>query len=229
MDEEKLTDGRRWFQRGSAIHTVDDAPTESPSERLPYSQEIEVSAYTADSRIYGFMRLRAERLSDALNDEEELHLDSVLFVALDDNRAVEMAKLVVHRDELIAIRASGPRGNPARRRRSRPSPVAMRAGLYQIQGYVHAPPGADPLQQFRRRKPMVPLTESWIEYVAAGEAHRARVGTIIVNRHFVDWVDHARDSEIRMELPVEMRIDPRAKDLTGHVRVWRTNSVNESS
>lgn len=183
------------------------------------ARELEFSAYTEDCRLFGFVRLDGERLSDALNDLEEVHLDSVLLVALEDNRAIEMRDLVVARHELVAVRASGPRGNAARRVRTRPSPVAVKAGPYIIRGYVHGPPGGDPLRRFRSQRPMVPLTEAWIQYEAGGSPHRARVGPLIVNTAFVDWVERAKEADVRVDLPVEMRIDPRAKDMTGHVRI----------
>jgi hypothetical protein len=183
------------------------------------AREIEFSGYTEDCRIFGFTQLGAERLSDALNEADQLRLDSVLLVALEDNRALELSELTVGRDELVAVRASGPRGNAARRVRTRPSPVAVKAGPYLIRGYVHGPPGGDPLRRFRTQRPMVPLTEAWIEYTAGVAQHRARVGPLIVNTVFVDWVDRAKETDVRVDLPVEMRIDPRAKDMTGNVRL----------
>lgn len=66
---------------------------------------------------------------------------------------------------------------------------------------------------------MVPMTEAWIEYEAGGSQHRARVGPLIINTAFVDWVEIATETDVRVDLPVEMRIDPRAKDMTGHVRM----------
>ncbi|MGI8657199.1 MAG: hypothetical protein ACR2K4_00295 [Candidatus Limnocylindria bacterium] len=219
LQDRTLVGLRRWLKsadsRGEGPRSE---PMEESTSTGSVAREIEFSAYTEDCRIFGFLRLGAERLSDALNQQEELLLVSVLAVALDDNRAIELRELRVRRDDLIAVRASGPRGNAARRTRTRPSPVAIRAGPYTIRGYLHPPPGGDPLQHFRRRAMMVPLTEAWIEYGAAGTAHRARVGPIIVNRSFVDSVARAKETDVRVDLPVEMRVDPRAKDMTGHIR-----------
>src|SRR5690606_9387347 len=121
--------------------------------------EVEFAAYAEDCRIFGFWRHGAERLSDALNEQDEYGLHDVLVAALDDGRGTELRELQVRRDDLIAVRAAGARGNPERRSRVRPSPITLKAGPYTIHGYVHGPPGADPLIQMRRRKPMVPLTE----------------------------------------------------------------------
>lgn len=209
-------------QRGRGAST--DAPAAGAEEppdapAVPQPREEEFAAYTEDCRIFGFLKLSGDRLTDVLNAQEEFHLESVLLVALDDGRAVESRELVVHRDELLAIRAAGPRGNSERRSRRRPSPVILKTGPYVVHGYLHVPPGADPLLHIRHRRTMVPLTGAWIEYEASGERHRARIGTIIVNRQLIEWVDRSRDEDVRVDLPVEPTIDPRAKDMTGHVRL----------
>lgn len=183
--------------------------------------EVEFAAYAEDCRIFGFWRHGAERLSDALNDHDEYVLHDVLVAALDDGRGTELRELVVHRDELIAVRAAGPRGNAARRSRVRPSPITLKAGPYTVYGYVHGPPGSDPLIQIRRRKLMVPLTEAWIEYQVGATQHRARLGVVVINHGAMDWVRLSKDAEVRLaELPVEIAIDPRAKDMTGHI-MWQ--------
>jgi hypothetical protein len=227
MDEPTLKGLRRWLHLASSPPQHEAPPPAGPEQGdNSVSREIEFWAYSEDCRIYGFVQLRAERLSDLLNSGVDLELSSVLLVALEDNHAVEIQRLVVQPDELVAVRGLGPRGNAARRMRRRPAPVGMRAGPYIIHGYVHTPPGADPLQAFRRRKRMVALTEGRIEYMAGSQTHRARVGTIIVNRDYVEWLDHAKDAEVRLDLPAEMRVDPRAKDMTGQIRIFRDTDAD---
>ena len=190
------------------------------------SPEVEFAAYAEDCRLFGFLRLDAERLSDLLNSHAQVHLVDVLAVALDEGRAVPAEELWVARDELLAVRASGPRGNAGRRGRTRLYPITAQLGPYEVHGYLHGPPGGDPLRQLRRRLPMVPLTEAWIAYRAAGQDHRARVGTLIVNRELLDWVRPARDDEVRLpSLPVESSVDPRAKDLTGYILSGRPSDA----
>ena len=180
--------------------------------------EVEFAAYAEDSRLYGFFRPAAERLSDALNQAEEVRLTDVLLVALSDGRTSETRELTVMRREILVVRATGPRGNPVRRNRTRPYPVTLQTGPYTVHGHLHALPGADPIVQLRRRQPMVPLTEAWIEYRSAGAQHRARVGTVIVNRELLDWVRPSRDDELGLpDLPMETAPDPLAKDLTGYL------------
>lgn len=180
--------------------------------------EVEFAAYAEDCRIFGFWRHGAERMSDALNQAEAYGLKDVLVAALDDGRTMEARELMLPRDELVAVRAAGTRGNVARRTRVRPSPITLQAGPYVIHGYIHAPPGADPLRHIRQRKPLVPLTEAWIEYASSGQPHRGRVGVIIVNVDWMEWVRMSRDDEVRLPgLSAEAAIDPRAKDLTGYI------------
>lgn len=182
--------------------------------------EVEFAAYAEDCRIFGFWRHDAERLSDALNANEDFLLHDVLLASLEDGHTSDAREFLVRRDEILAVRGAGPRGNIARRTRTRPSPITLQTGPYTIHGYLHGPPGADAVRQIRRRKPMVPLTEAWIEYPTGGALHRARVGAIIVNHEAFDWIRHSRDEEVSTPgLPAENRLDPHAKDLTGHIRI----------
>ena len=199
-------------------------PVEAELEPVPAPLEVEVefAAYAEDCRIFGFWRHDAERLFDALNAHEEYVLQHVLLAVLDDGHTSEARELLVRRDELLAIRAAGPRNNLARRTRTRPTPVTLQTGPYTVHGYLHGPPGADAVRQINRRRPMVPLTEAWIEYPAGGSLHRARVGPIIVNHEILDWIRHSRDEEVHMPgLPAESTIDPHAKDLTGYILTWQ--------
>ena len=181
--------------------------------------EIEFAAYAEDCRVFGFFRLHHDRLSDALNEASDYELVDVMVVRLEDGGSAQARNFTVSRDEVLAVRAAGPRGDPARRARRRPTPVTLQTGPYRIHGYIHGTPGADPLQDIRRRRPMVPLTESWIEYQSLGAMHRARTGTIIVNRFLMDSFRIAHDDEIRLpNLPAEASPDARAKDLTGYIR-----------
>lgn len=192
-------------------------PAEEPAPDA--GQEVDFAAYAEDCQLFGFLRLDAERLTDALNNCDEVTLADVLAVALADGRVTASRSLTVGRDELLVVRASGPRGNPARRRNTRLYPVIVVSGPYRVRGYLHGPPASDPLVGLHHRPPMVPLTEAWISYSLAGAEHRARAGTLIVNLEITDSIWLARDEDVRSpSLPFEPRIDPRAKDLTGYLR-----------
>ena len=64
-----------------------------------------------------------------------------------------------------AARAATPPGAGTRC----PSTWPMKVGPYEVQGFLHGLPGADPVASIRRRKPMIPLTDARIEYVVNGE------------------------------------------------------------
>ncbi len=209
---------RRRLGNGASVPEPVPEQGNPGTEYVAKPREVEFAAYAEDCRIFGFWRHADERLSDALNATDEYLLHDVLLAALEDGRTTDARELLVQRHEVLAVRGAGPRGNVARRSRTRPSPVTIQTGPYTIHGYLHGPPGADAVRQIRRRKPMVPLTEAWIEYPAAGALHRARVGPIIVNHEAFDWIRHSRDEEVSTpSLPAETTIDPNAKDLTGYI------------
>lgn len=184
--------------------------------------EVDFIAYAEDCRIFGHIRLAADRLTDLLNEHEEVLLLDVLVERLADGALFEAKEVLVPRDELLAVHASGPRGSPGRRTRARPFPIAIGLGPYTVRGHLHALPGTDPIANFRRRKPMVPLTEAWIEYELDGELHQGRAGTLIVNRYLCEWIQLVDDEDVLLpDLPVEKKPGLFAKDLTGHVLTFR--------
>lgn len=180
--------------------------------------EVEFAAYAEDCLVFGYLRLDADRLTDTLNEHDAYAIVDTLVVALEDGRSIDVGALTVRRDEVLAVRATGPRGNLGRRSRVRPFPVALGTGPYTIHGYVHTPPGADPLLHVRRRRPMVPITEAWIEYAVGAAPQRGRVGALIVNRELIDWIGLADDEEIRLpDLPPDLDPGPLVKDFTGYI------------
>lgn len=82
-------------------------------------------------------------------------------------------------------------------------PIAVQVGRYHVRGYLHALPGSDPIQSFRRRSAMVPLTDASIEYRHGGIVQRRTAGTVLVNHDLVDWVVEALDEEVKYpEMPL---------------------------
>lgn len=208
---------------GNRLRVVFGSPS-APADREPdvprtaarSSQQVEFVAYGEDCHLSGYTRMNTDRLTDMLNDHDEYQLVDVLVEGLADGAAVEVAEVIVRRDELFLVHATGPRGNQDRRRRTRLHPVAIQMGPYHLRGYVHTLPGADPVQAIRRRNPMVPLTDAWIEFGSAAGRQRRRVGTVVVNREQVDWIVPAIDEEIEMpDLPLSAEQGPLVKDFTG--------------
>ena len=190
------------------------SPTESAS-----GPQVEFIAYAEDCLLSGYVRLGADRLTDLLDQHEELQLVDVYVQALSATEGLQVADIVVNRDELLLIHAGGPRGNRGRRRRTRQHPIALQVGPYHVRGYLHAIPGSDPLASFRQRRPMVPITDASIDYVAGTTRERRRVGTVIVNRDHVDWIVEAVEVEVEMpEIPLSADAKGRlVKDFTGQV------------
>jgi len=160
-------------------------------------------AFAAGHRVFGWVHLDADRLTDMLNDHAELHLGNVLVEDLASGLTVTADEAIVHRDELVAVRASGPRGDPARRQPTVGHPLLVDAGPYLVGGYLHAPQGTDPLARVRAGEPMIPLTDAWIAFGSRDGVTRRRLGTVIVNRHLVTRFRAVTEAELEAAaLPV---------------------------
>jgi hypothetical protein len=144
---------------------------------------VDLVAYADDCTLSGRIRLRSDRLTDMLNDHEELHLVDVMVQSVVDRGAVEVREVTVPRDELLLVHATGPRGDLARRTRTRTTHVAMTVDRYQVRG-------------LRRRGPMVPVTDAIVDYPIGDEWHRQRVGTLIVNRAAIDHIVETPEHDI---------------------------------
>lgn len=124
---------------------------------------IEFTAFTEDAVLRGELLLVGDRLSDFIMQDGPFEIEHVTLEALDDGRLVSVPSTLVARSDLIAIAGAGPRGNAARRIRTRPYPARAEAGPYEIVGYVHAPPSAHPLSGVLRR-PVLPITSAVVRY-----------------------------------------------------------------
>lgn len=104
----------------------------------------------------------------------------------------------------------------------RARPIVLKSGPYLVHGYLHTRPGFRPAPALRQPEGDGAADRS----LAGGRLHRPasrpRIGTIVVNRELVDRADHSPDEDIRVDLPVETTTDPRATDMTGHVRLPAT-------
>lgn len=181
-----------------------DAPAiEDEPAGPPTLEEVAFVAYGEDCILSGRTVLDADRLSDMLNGHDEYALVGVTVQRLDDGTPIQVEEVVVPRDELVLVHASGPRGDAARRHRTQLQHVALKMGPYQVRGFLHALPGADPVAAMRRRKPMVPLTNVRIEFTLNGVPREDRVETVIVNREQIDWVEVVEPD--RSDFPVRSK------------------------
>lgn len=185
---------------------------------IPTPPQVEFVAYAEDCVLSGYVPLGADRLTDLLNDHVEYLLVDVVASDLVTGEARDVSEILVYRDELLFVHATGPRGVVARRIRTRQFPVALGIGPFEIRGYLHCRPGTNPIDSFRRRKSMVPLTDAWIDYDIGDTHQRRRVSSLIVNRLLVEWIVEAVDHEVEMPGLRQTLPDGRAKDLTGHLR-----------
>ncbi len=157
---------------------------------------VSFGAFAPDYRVFGWVRLQADRLTDLVNENAELKLVNVHIEHLVDGRTLAADEVHVRRDQLIAIQAGGPRGDATRRERTRSHPVAVQSGPYLISGFLHARPGVGPMVNVRERPPMIPLTSACIEYWANGQRQHQWVGTIIFNRELADWIEPVTVEEL---------------------------------
>lgn len=179
---------------------------------------VDFFAYAEDCILFGRLRLDAERLTDMLNEHDEIQLLDVMVEGLGADGASVVPEMVVARDELLLVHATGPRGVPARRRRTRQHLLSMHVGPYAVRGYLHAVPGSEPLDAIRRRASMVPLTEATIDHLAGGAWQRRSVGTLVVNRERISSL--ARATEVAadaLDLPAPRDPGPLVKDFTGSI------------
>ena len=153
-------------------------------------------AYGADHRVFGWVRLEADRLTDLLNDCEELHLEDVEIAGHDEATTRSADEFVINRRELIAVHASGPTGDETLRLPTRLCPIALQSGDYLIGGHLHVVADEEPMASLQQRAAMIPLTQAWIEYWSGDERRHRSTGTIIVNRDAADWIRPVTEREL---------------------------------
>ncbi len=151
-------------------------------EFVAYAPLVSFEAYLSQQRMFGWVRLDTDRLTDLLNAHEVIRLANVRIEDHRDGRTRAADEALVRRSEILAVIASGPRGDPAHRLATRRHPVVIESGVYHIGGHVHAALGADPADRLRDGGPMVPLTEAWLEYGSNVQRRRVDAETVIVNR-----------------------------------------------
>ena len=155
-----------------------NAPEPEPVEGPP---EIDFVAYAEDCVLSGRVRLAADRLSDLVNDNDQLELVDVLVTDLVGSEPIEVHELAIGRSEILVLHATGPRGRADRRHRTRQVPIVATIGPYEVSGYLHVRPGSDALGSLQRAKPIVALSEATVEYVVGGQERQHRVQTALIN------------------------------------------------
>jgi hypothetical protein len=144
--------------------------------------EIDFVGFSDDCRVEGKVDLEDARLADMLNSRPKITVRDVTVVSTLDGHTKQFKKLEIGRDELDIVVASGPRGDPKRRLATKPNGVTMRLGPYCAEGFMHAPPTANPVRGFNRRPAMVAVTDAVLEYQYCDESVSEWYRTLLVNR-----------------------------------------------
>jgi hypothetical protein len=180
----KLRGPLRIFRRASPTATPGDARSDPPPVPV-----VRLTLYTGDSLAFGYLPLSAGRVTDLMNEHEDFEFVDTYLQSIGGGHGLALRAAVIGREEIFALGVAGPRGDPKRRMRTRPMPVELRLGRYDVRGNIHVVPGTDPIASFRSRPAMVPLTEATIEWDAPDGRQIARWGTVLVNRLLTDWID----------------------------------------
>jgi hypothetical protein len=144
--------------------------------------QIDFVGFADDCRVEGKVDLEDARLADFLNRNRAIVISDVVLVSTVDGHTKNFDKLEIERDELNIVVANGPRGDPKRRLATKPSGVAMKLGPYSAEGFMHAPPTANPIRGFGSRPTMVALTDVVLQYESCGEPVSQWYRTLLVNR-----------------------------------------------
>jgi hypothetical protein len=143
---------------------------------------VALKAYAADCRVFGTVDLGDRRMTDVLNATPEIRVVAARLEDLESDTVVEMPELLIGREELCVVEATGPQGDPDRRLRTRTTRVAVEIGPYRIEGWVHGTAASDPFATMVRRATWVALTDAILSERVAGPTPDAEVRTLIVNR-----------------------------------------------
>jgi hypothetical protein len=144
--------------------------------------EIDFVGFADDCRVEGRVDLEDARLADQLNRRDSVLVRNAVVVSTVDGHSQEFEQLEIERKELDIVVASGPRGDPSRRLATKPNGVTMKLGPYCAEGFMHAPPTANPVRSIDHRPTMVAITDAVLEYMFCNEPVSEWFQTVLVNR-----------------------------------------------
>ena len=144
--------------------------------------DIDFVGFAEDCRVEGKVDIEDARLADFLNRRKSITVYDCVLVSTLDGHTQEFDTLEISRDELDIVVASGPRGDPKRRLATKQNGVAVKLGPYRAEGFMHAPPTANPVRGFDRRPAMVAITDAVLEYRFCDEPVSQWFRTRLVNR-----------------------------------------------
>jgi hypothetical protein len=180
-------------------------------------QPIDFMAFAADCTVSGKMTMFGERLTDFLNGQERFRVHHLECESLEDGHRAAVDSMSLERNDLLAVVATGPRGNEKQRVTLQTNRLQVSIGPYLILGRIHTKPGVDAVASVMKRDPMIPLTHATIAYEVAGSIVARDLPTIIVNRLLVDWISPTTDAATLFpDVPVRSPFSKTMlKDFTG--------------
>jgi hypothetical protein len=144
--------------------------------------DIDFVGFSGDCRVEGRVDLDDCRLADMLNGSKTITVRNVTLVSTTDGHTQEFDTLEISRDELDIVVASGPRGDPKRRLATKPNSVTVKLGPYSAEGFMHAPPTANPIRSLNRKPAMIAITDAVLEYDFCSQPVSQWFRTLLVNR-----------------------------------------------
>lgn len=157
---------------------------------------VDLIAFTADRRISGMIPLADDRLSDMLNSVPRIVLRNATVQDLIADSAPRNADVTLAVGSIVAVVATGRRGNEVRRRRTDLRLARVGVVRFIVTGSLHVPAGSvdpltstDPAVVLAGRDILVPLTDATIAYEIGREPVTETHDTILINRSHATWID----------------------------------------
>lgn len=157
--------------------------------------------YAGDCTITGKIEVNEARLSDALDRMDQLAIHDATLHSLGGAQAMYAGEMVLRRDDLFAVEASGELPtNEQRRVRTVRHALRLKLGPYVCYGEMHALPGVAPLRTILVRRTMVPLTNCLLRFRRGETDEFRRLPMLIVNGRLIDHVEETTTEELENEL-----------------------------
>jgi len=145
----------------------------------------ELLGYAMDCLVRGSTTVGEGRLADQLDAVLMAPIRDARLVALEDGRVVQVPELTLERDEICAVVAGDPRGDPSRRLHTRTARVRTEVGPYSVEGTVHGTVAAEPIGRALRLDSWVPMTDATVMYRRSSEEVADEVPVLLVNRRLL--------------------------------------------
>jgi hypothetical protein len=165
-------------------------------EHASATMPVDLIAFTADRRITGTIPLADDRLSDMLNSVPRIVMRGATVLDLVADAKPRTADVTLAVGSIVAVVATGRRGNDARRLRTDLRLARIGLVRFTVSGSLHVPTGSfdplasnDPAIVLAGRDALVALTDATIAYELGRTPTSEQHETILVNRALATWID----------------------------------------